>query len=760
MQYASDTIAPLGLQAATFLDESWAVIRTCEQHRALLHWKPMKGNFRDLVVDPDPRLEFLSKKAPNFLVLHVLPVGCSEMRCVLVRVAWMGNGMWSMQLQDISMYLKLTHAQQRQQCTILSCVDDPVMMIDENLQVSYANAAMTDMLGYHDESFIGIPLSHVAQDIQLPDDTSPPEWVATKFHSNHGTFINTMTATTKIQTGQDALYAVVARRANHSPSQRLIGQLNEKIGGTLEGVDVLLRDSLEGLEAHISPKPRRSPARIDDGEAVKQLRAGAEARDCDNDCDRRVLERRIAFVHQSLEMISAAKDSLKSIVNPAKRDRPGLNRKGSHIPSVSWRTISSHAEDFRRDSADTLSLNWDGRRGPLTEGYRSPEDPTRSSADRTRSSGDCTWTPGDCTRSSADRTRTSGDHGPPAIPAAARLPFRLGSGHDCLPPQTEELWRGGRPCGTNSTLLDSNSEKESKFPNHPLPLPDLNATPPSVSNPLVAPGGLCGKPAAQETGPIVKRVTILSVRLRPLERLVDVPDVGAHAKQYLETVSKVKQVVQKHHGSLHNAAAGRFLISFNVLTPCTTQVQRAYRTAQALHDLQLGSLTCGIACGPTLVGAAHGEMQEGAIFSGDVVNQAWGLERLCVLHGMWCLVSASDAVNLHTVVLQWVDVVRLASGQVSGVVAVMGMNEQSQAAEWMYELQAMDKANPYAPLQQAFRHLLAQSEGRTLSAMLLLMPEGLHQSAGYLRLKMIAEQSQGDLEEYLTGQVQLHCLLW
>ena len=275
MQYASDTIAPLGLQAATFLDESWAVIRTCEQHRALLHWKPTKGNFRDLVVDPDPRLEFLSKKAPNFLVLHVLPVGCSEMRCVLVRVAWMGNGMWSMQLQDISMYLKLTHAQQRQQCTILSCVDDPVMMIDENLQVSYANAAMTDMLGYHDESFIGIPLRHVAQDIQLPDDTSPPEWVATKFHSNHGTFINTMTATTKIQTGQDALYAVVARRANHSPSQRLIDQLNEKIGGTLEGMDVLLRDSLEGLEAHVSPKPRRSPARIDDGETVKKLRAGA-----------------------------------------------------------------------------------------------------------------------------------------------------------------------------------------------------------------------------------------------------------------------------------------------------------------------------------------------------------------------------------------------------------------------------------------------------------------------------------------------------
>ena len=236
-----------------------------------------------------------------------------------------------------------------------------------------------------------------------------------------------------------------------------------------------------------------------------------EARDCDNDCDRRVLDRHIAFVRQSLEMISAAKDSLKSIANPAKRDRPGLNRRGSHIPSVSWRTISSHAEDFRRDSAGTLSLNWDGRRGPLSEGYRSPEDPTRSlspgdcarspgdrtrssgdctrsSADRTRSSGDCTWSPRDYTRSSADRTRTSGDHGPPAIPGAARLPFRLGSGHDRLPPQTEELWRGGRPCGTNSTLLDSNSEKESKFPNHPLPLPDLNATPPSVSNPLVAPG--------------------------------------------------------------------------------------------------------------------------------------------------------------------------------------------------------------------------------------------------------------------------------
>ena len=76
----------------------------------------------------------------------------------------------------------------------------------------------------------------------------------------------------------------------------------------------------------------------------------------------------------------------------------------------------------------------------------------------------------------------------------------------------------------------------------------------------------------------MKRVTILSVRLRPLERLVDVPDVGAHAKQYLQTESKVKQVVQKHHGSIHNATAGRFLISFNVLTPCTTQVQNTLST--------------------------------------------------------------------------------------------------------------------------------------------------------------------------------------
>ena len=66
------------------------------------------------------------------------------------------------------------------------------------------------------------------------------------------------------------------------------------------------------------------------------------------------------------------------------------------------------------------------------------------------------------------------------------------------------------------------------------------------------------------------------------------------------------------------------------------------------------------------------------VIHSECFPQAWGLERLCVLHGMWCLVSASDAANLHTVVLQWVEVVRLASGQVSGVVAVMGMNEQSQ----------------------------------------------------------------------------------
>ena len=132
--------SPPVLQVATFLDENWRVITSCAAHKKLLKFE--KGtDFGGSVVEEDQHLldQFDPTKAAQMVLLRVVPDGATTHLKVMVLMTWMGDGVWSMHLQDVTGHAGILQKQMTQMTQYheaMYALQAPMMVVNDDLQVT------------------------------------------------------------------------------------------------------------------------------------------------------------------------------------------------------------------------------------------------------------------------------------------------------------------------------------------------------------------------------------------------------------------------------------------------------------------------------------------------------------------------------------------------------------------------------------------------------------------------------------------------
>ena len=125
------------LQVATFLDENWKVITSCAAHKKLLKFE--KGtDFGGSVVEEDQHLldQLDLTKAAQMLLLRIVPDGATTHLKVMVLMTWLGDGVWSMHLQDITGHAGILQKQMTQYHEAMYALQAPMMVVNDDLQVT------------------------------------------------------------------------------------------------------------------------------------------------------------------------------------------------------------------------------------------------------------------------------------------------------------------------------------------------------------------------------------------------------------------------------------------------------------------------------------------------------------------------------------------------------------------------------------------------------------------------------------------------
>ena len=276
MQYAADLAAPLGLDTSTFVAfDSWEIVGFCKDHQRLFRCQPGASgavSFRDMVVPCDRQwLDAVScRKAAHHLVLRLHPPGSADVVTVLARVAPLGHNVGAVALEDITEYAHAGELPLQGYRDAMCALPEPVMVVNQDLAISFANTAMLSLLGHPgSEHAMGIPVDAVLVDADLDTlaaasmgaKAGAGSGLRSKVKCSDGTHTDVSMATSELIVGPHTSYAVVlntAWDAGVAFTQPMIDEFNDKIRNPLTGIDGLLQ-CIEGMGRQL-PDARPGPA--------------------------------------------------------------------------------------------------------------------------------------------------------------------------------------------------------------------------------------------------------------------------------------------------------------------------------------------------------------------------------------------------------------------------------------------------------------------------------------------------------------------
>uniref|UniRef100_A0A7S4GGA7 Response regulatory domain-containing protein n=1 Tax=Eutreptiella gymnastica TaxID=73025 RepID=A0A7S4GGA7_9EUGL len=341
MQYSAETTEPLGLQVATFLDENWRVITSCAAHKKLLKFE--KGtDFGGSVVEEDQHLldQFDPTKAAQMVLLRVVPDGATTHLKVMVLMTWMGDGVWSMHLQDITGHAGILQKQMTQMTQYheaMYALQAPMMVVNDDLQITFANFAMMQLADIKVGDFrIGQPLDTILlnANMLLPQTNLPgnSRWVSNLVKKSDGSTIPVEISVSAFEKEERPMYTVLVRMERDADmddppatpekfkgttsgsagkkqdgeqlDRAFVDRVNDKIRNPLNGVKGLITNSLTDLATSLLDDTSSSSTSLDH---MSERPAKAQT----------VLKDHISTVQSALQLILTTNDELANILkNP------------------------------------------------------------------------------------------------------------------------------------------------------------------------------------------------------------------------------------------------------------------------------------------------------------------------------------------------------------------------------------------------------------------------------------------------------------
>ena len=215
----------------------------------------------------------------------------------------------------------------------------------------------------------------------------------------------------------------------------------------------------------------------------------------------------------------------------------------------------------------------------------------------------------------------------------------------------------------------------------------------------------------QSSGVTSKKIVVVDAFLPSLLHDARERSREEFAAVYGNKLKRIQDMVRREKGFLQSFTGGRLTVTFNAAAPTPQAVKRAYIVANELldEDFELGEVTCGIACGKSLVGAFKSGAEQHNAVVGDIPETALRLEMMCRSLSEASILttdSAYDELQLFAL-SQFVDIVRMpGSSKASGILAIMGFKPTGENDEWMYELEGGMKLDPYRGVNAVYEKLL------------------------------------------------------
>ena len=222
----------------------------------------------------------------------------------------------------------------------------------------------------------------------------------------------------------------------------------------------------------------------------------------------------------------------------------------------------------------------------------------------------------------------------------------------------------------------------------------------------------------QSSGVTSKKIVVVDAFLPSLLHDARERSREEFAAVYGNKLKRIQDMVRREKGFLQSFTGGRLTVTFNAAAPTPQAVKRAYIVANELldEDFELGEVTCGIACGKSLVGAFKSGAEQHNAVVGDIPETALRLEMMCrSLSEVSILTTDSAYDELQLFALsQFVDIVRMpGSSKASGILAIMGFKPTGENDEWMYELEGGMKLDPYLGVNAVYEKLLKGADPRS-----------------------------------------------
>ena len=156
IRYLQNVNTTLCLQTSSFVDvSSWRVLSSCTLHDKMVGSCLVDADFRMLVLPQDrPQLDRLHNSAENthLLLLRIQASPQSPVCTMSVRLLKVGDDIWQLNMEDITRYVTSTELPLQEYRDAMHTLQEPIMILNSELDIVFCNAAMVDFANLHDHS--------------------------------------------------------------------------------------------------------------------------------------------------------------------------------------------------------------------------------------------------------------------------------------------------------------------------------------------------------------------------------------------------------------------------------------------------------------------------------------------------------------------------------------------------------------------------------------------------------------------------------